>query len=87
MTSSTIAYAAAFGCLVVIYIGKRYLGSTKPTSPLPPGPPGLPWIGNVIGIDAHAPWLTYREWAKTYGRSLAAEMIPSTQVWSPIQAI
>ncbi|KAF8549581.1 cytochrome P450 [Imleria badia] len=78
MTSSTIACAVAFGCLVVIYVGKRYLGKTKPTFPLPPGPPGLPWVGNVIGIDANAPWLTYRDWAKTYGKSPHAETILST---------
>lgn len=66
-----IAFAApaiAFGCIVVIYAGRRYLRNTRSTSPLPPGPSGLPWVGNVVGVDANAPWLTYREWAKTYGR-------------------
>ncbi|KAF8546627.1 cytochrome P450 [Imleria badia] len=68
MTPSTIAYyTVAFGCIGVIYIARQYLRNTKPTLPLPPGPPGLPWVGNVIGVDANAPWLTYREWAKTYG--------------------
>ncbi|KAF8549579.1 hypothetical protein OG21DRAFT_569594 [Imleria badia] len=67
MTNSTIACAVALGCISVIYIGRRYFGNTRHTGPLPPGPPGLPWIGNVVGIDANAPWLTYRKWAKTYG--------------------
>ena len=69
MISSTIACAVAFGCVILFYVGRRHLGNTKRTPPLPPGPPGIPWIGNVIGIDTNAPWLTYREWAKTYGGS------------------
>lgn len=69
MITSTTACAAAFGCVTVIYILRRYLGNTRPTAcPLPPGPPGIPWVGNVIGIDTSAPWLTYRDWAKTYGK-------------------
>ena len=67
MISSTIACAVAFGCVTLFYVGRRLLGNTKRTLPLPPGPPGIPWIGNVTGIDTNAPWLTYREWAKTYG--------------------
>ena len=39
-------------------------------SPLaPPGPPGLPLIGNVFDIPLERSWVTYRELAKTYGRS------------------
>ncbi|KAG9315904.1 cytochrome P450 [Chiua virens] len=57
--------AVAFGCIVVLNVGRRYLGKGK-SHPLPPGPPGLPLIGNVIGINAAAPWLTYTEWSKKY---------------------
>ncbi|KAI9571602.1 cytochrome P450 [Boletus coccyginus] len=55
--------------VAVLCIGQRYYNGAKCRSslPLPPGPPGLPWIGNVIGVDASAPWLTYRDWANTYG--------------------
>ncbi|KAF8552144.1 cytochrome P450 [Imleria badia] len=55
-----------FGFLVVLFIGRRSLGS-RASYPFPPGPPGLPWVGNVTGVNPDAPWLTYAEWAKTYG--------------------
>ncbi|KAF9235572.1 cytochrome P450 [Melanogaster broomeanus] len=69
MSSWTTVCALLFGCVAVLNIGRRCLRKQKlaPPYPLPPGPPGLPFVGNVIGINASAPWLTYAEWAKTYG--------------------
>ncbi len=34
---------------------------------LPPGPKGLPLIGNLWDVPAEYPWLTYAQWAATYG--------------------
>ena len=59
--------ALVLGSVVVLYLGRRVFGS-RDTYPLPPGPPGLPWVGNIAGVDTDAPWKTYAEWAKTYGR-------------------
>ena len=64
----TATGALSLGCVVVLYIARRALGS-RTAYPLPPGPPGLPWVGSVIGVNTDAPWVTYAEWAKTYGRS------------------
>ncbi|PBL03455.1 cytochrome P450 [Armillaria gallica] len=35
--------------------------------PLPPGPNGLPLIGNLWDVPAEYSWLTYAQWAATYG--------------------
>ncbi|KAF8553325.1 cytochrome P450 [Imleria badia] len=67
MPDWTTTGTLALSFVVVLYIGRRALGSRTAYYPLPPGPPGLPWVGNIIGINADAPWLTYAEWARTYG--------------------
>jgi len=36
--------------------------------PLPPGPPGLPIIGNALQMPIEHEWLTFTQWAKTYGK-------------------
>ncbi|KAF8436532.1 cytochrome P450 [Boletus edulis BED1] len=64
----------ALGCLGVLYIWRRALRTRNPY-PLPPGPPGLPWVGNVIGINQDAPWLTYAGWARTYGDLVCSRLL------------
>ncbi|KIJ19360.1 hypothetical protein PAXINDRAFT_7844 [Paxillus involutus ATCC 200175] len=48
--------------------GVRKLRRPKANKPpLPPGPTPIPFLGNVLGLNADAPYLTYAEWSKTYG--------------------
>ncbi|KAF8440327.1 cytochrome P450 [Boletus edulis BED1] len=64
----------ALGSLLVLYVGRRALRSQIPYR-LPPRPPGLPWVGNVIGVNTDAPWLTYAEWARTYGDLVCTRLL------------
>ncbi|KAF9230060.1 hypothetical protein BU15DRAFT_57650, partial [Melanogaster broomeanus] len=65
----TALCVAVLVCITLADVGRRR--GKKQTShfphPLPPGPPPLPIVGNVRGINANAPWLTYSEWSKVYG--------------------
>lgn len=40
--------------------------------PLPPGPTPIPFLGNILGMNRDAPYLTYEEWSRVYGMSLDA---------------
>ncbi|KAF8551312.1 cytochrome P450 [Imleria badia] len=66
MSDWTTAGVLALACVTFLYIGRIALKS-RTSHPLPPGPLGLPWVGNVIGINTSASWITYAEWARTYG--------------------
>ncbi|KAF8137299.1 cytochrome P450 [Boletus edulis] len=71
-TSSPWAGACALalvGILALVFVRRTVV------CPLPPGPPGLPLVGNVVGIDTEAPWLTYTEWAKTYGDLVYTQLL------------
>lgn len=41
---------------------------------LPPGPKRLPIIGNVLDMPRTYPWLTYTQWAATFGDVVYAEV-------------
>ncbi|CCM05258.1 uncharacterized protein FIBRA_07468 [Fibroporia radiculosa] len=45
----------------------RYTLALRARQAYPPGPSGWPIIGNALQIPQVRPWLTYSEWAKTYG--------------------
>ncbi|KAG1825395.1 cytochrome P450 [Suillus variegatus] len=51
--------------VVIITSLKRFIRNRQ--DKLPPGPVPLPLLGNFLSLDAKSPWLTYTEWAATYG--------------------
>ncbi|KAG8216723.1 cytochrome P450 [Butyriboletus roseoflavus] len=71
------AFALVLGGKLVLDLIRRYFEKPKAPlpCPLPPGPPGLPLVGNVIGFNREAPWLTYTEWAKTYGDLVYTQLL------------
>jgi len=69
MTSLYSFYTAVAVAAVVLALFLRL--STRAVHPrhlpYPPGPKGQLLVGNVLDVPASYPWLTYRDWSKTYG--------------------
>ncbi|KAH7907938.1 cytochrome P450 [Hygrophoropsis aurantiaca] len=61
-----VVLSAFLAALVVVNFVYRNTKKKKGAS-LPPGPRPLPLLGNVIGVKADEPWITYTEWNDTYG--------------------
>ncbi|KAG2060511.1 cytochrome P450 [Suillus hirtellus] len=60
---------------VVITYLKRFIRNRRNKPRLPPGPAPLPLLGNVLSINTKEPWLTYTEWAATYGDLLFVRLL------------
>ncbi|KAH7884744.1 cytochrome P450 [Phlebopus sp. FC_14] len=43
--------------------------------PLPPGPAPLPLVGNAFAIKPAEPWVSYTNWAKTYGELVYTRLL------------
>lgn len=65
MSTETIAFFSFVCLLWPVFCWVRRV--RFPAIPLPPGPKGHPVVGNAFDIPAYAPWLTFQNWAKTYG--------------------
>ncbi|KAK7039437.1 putative monooxygenase [Favolaschia claudopus] len=64
MGSSALALVLAAVCLGWLIVST--LLSRKSTK-TPPGPPRLPILGNALQMPQTYPWLTFSNWAKSYG--------------------
>ncbi|KAF9560814.1 cytochrome P450 [Agrocybe pediades] len=76
-SSSASLYALVILVVLVTYGWKRRQSRNVL---LPPGPPGYPIIGNVYDIPQGYAWLTYNEWAKTYGDVFRFEVFGKTTI-------
>ena len=58
---------AILGITLGLYLAHRL--RVRRSLPLPPGPKGVPFLGNLYNMPTVKPWLTYKEWARSYGTS------------------
>ncbi|KAK0469622.1 cytochrome P450 [Desarmillaria tabescens] len=63
MISTLLIALLVFGVLLLHRLTRLSLNRRR----LPPGPKGLPLIGNLWDVPVEYPWLTYTQWASTYG--------------------
>lgn len=63
-TMRTVIYALLALSLLAILAWYASAFKTK----LPPGPPGLPFVGNVLDLDAHELWSKANRWGKRFGK-------------------
>ncbi|EGO19060.1 hypothetical protein SERLADRAFT_453964 [Serpula lacrymans var. lacrymans S7.9] len=65
---SSFALALLFVVLTAGQVGNLLWKKARKTRQLlPPGPRPLPFLGNLLDIEAHAPWISYAEWGAMYG--------------------
>jgi len=57
----------AFSLLLYLFFSLRDNRRRKGI-PYPPGPLSLPIIGNILDVPKEAPWITYADMSKKYGR-------------------
>ena len=69
MSKLPLLMISTVGLLLYILIRDWRQRRLRGGLPLPPGPKGLPILGNILDIDASAPWLTFVNWSKKYGTS------------------
>ncbi|KIJ23694.1 hypothetical protein M422DRAFT_195619, partial [Sphaerobolus stellatus SS14] len=48
---------------------------------LPPGPRPKPIIGNLLDLPANHEWITYDQWARTYGDLVHVDVLGTHMIW------
>ncbi|KAJ7639244.1 cytochrome P450 [Roridomyces roridus] len=61
---ASVALALGATALAVVVWSAR---AKKSVAPFPPGPKGTFLLGNALDLPQSKPWVTFAEWAKTYG--------------------
>ncbi|KAJ7639239.1 cytochrome P450 [Roridomyces roridus] len=61
---ASVALALGATALAVVVWSAR---AKKSIAPFPPGPKGTFLLGNALDLPLSKPWITFTEWAKTYG--------------------
>ncbi|KAJ7445082.1 cytochrome P450 [Mycena latifolia] len=64
--------------IAAVLCARHFLRKRRP--PLPPGPRGLPFVGNILGLPAHSPWLTFAEMGKQWGDIASITVLGRTMV-------
>lgn len=73
--------AAVLLVLTAVVFGYRHLRIHAPRgTKLPPGPKGLPIVGNVLDMPKENAWLTYANWAATFGDVVYVQVFGSPLV-------
>jgi hypothetical protein len=76
-----MSYTLAF-IAVLAFVYVKFMRASRLRLPLPPGPKRMPIIGNMrdVGYNGVHPWITYTEWAATYGDVIYLEGISESVV-------
>lgn len=56
-----------FAGILVIFLLVKQWSLTRRYKHLPTGPPRLPLLGNILNWPLKKPWITFAQWAQTYG--------------------
>ncbi|KAH8892827.1 cytochrome P450 [Thozetella sp. PMI_491] len=78
--SSAIVLLLFVGCGILLVYAGLFIASTLRPPNFPPGPPVIPGLGNLHQIPLRQPYLTYTNWAKTYGPVLGLKAGPGNVV-------
>ncbi|KAG7088700.1 hypothetical protein E1B28_012670 [Marasmius oreades] len=62
-----IACLSIFALVAIVIWVLRFSFKDNLKTKRPPGPRPLPFIGHLLYLDIHAPWLIYQRWGKIYG--------------------
>lgn len=81
ITSQMISTPTLHFTLLLVFAAIYFcIRERRKTRALPPGPRRYPIIGNVFDIPHEYAWLTYAEWAKTYGDVISTSVFGTTTV-------